>query len=169
MSTRNIDNIETEFHRVEGKLYEDIRILGDDGQVLRTIQVPLKVEMKIRDYLEVIVGASILAVPVAFTEEVWNLGEQLPWLNALTLSAVGFSFMAAFVYFSAYRKHLNMFRWEFLKRVFSTYLLSIIVVGALLTIVDKCPWFSEFDVAMKRVLIGAFPASLSATLTDSFS
>jgi hypothetical protein len=77
--------------------------------------------------------------------------------------------MAGFIYFSAYRKRLKLFRWEFVKRVLSTCLLAIIVVGLLLTIVNQCPWFSDFDVALKRVLIGAFPASMSATVTDSWS
>jgi hypothetical protein len=54
-------------------------------------------------------------------------------------------------------------------RVVTTYLLSVIIVGLLLTIVDKCPWFTDFDVALKRTLIGAFPASLSATVTDNIS
>jgi uncharacterized membrane protein len=42
-------------------------VLDDQGKILRTLHIPLKVEMKVRDLLEVIVGASILAVPVAFT------------------------------------------------------------------------------------------------------
>lgn len=166
---KNIKNIRTEFHRIGGRLYESIQILGDDGKVIRTLDIPMKVEMKIRDFLEVIVGASILAVPVAFTEEVWNLGENLRLFNVFGLSMLGFVFMAMFIYYSAYRQHLRMFRWEFLLRVLSTYLLSILVVGLLLTIVNKCPWFSDFDVALKRVLIGAFPASMSATVTDSLS
>ena len=165
---KNLKNVKTEFHRIGGKLYESIQILGDDGKVIRTVDIPMNVEMKLRDYLEVIVGASILAVPVAFTEEVWDLGQNLHFLNVFALSLLGIVFMAGFIYFSAYRRHMKMFKWEFLQRVLSTYLLSIIVVGLLLTIVNKCPWFTDFDIAIKRVMIGAFPASMSATLTDSF-
>ena len=80
---KNIKNIRTEFHRIGGRLYESIQILGDDGKVIRTLDIPMKVEMKIRDFLEVIVGASILAVPVAFTEEVWNLGENLHFFSKI--------------------------------------------------------------------------------------
>jgi len=165
----NLKNIRTEVKRIHGNLYEIVKVLDDKGSILQTINIPLKVELKIRDILQIIVGSSILAVPVAFTEEVWDLGKTLPLANVFLLSLVGFFFMAGFIYFSAYRRHLKFFRWEFLKRVLSTYLLAIIVVGLLLTIVNKCPWLTDFDVALKRVLIGAFPASMSATVTDLWS
>lgn len=165
----DLKNVETEFKRISGDIYEIVTIKNDQGQVVQTLRIPVKVEMKLRDMLQVLIGASILAVPVAFTEEVWNLGKDLPWLNTIILSTVGYGFMSAFIYFSAYRKKLIMFRGEFLKRVFLTFIISVIIVGFLLTVVDKCPWFTEFDVALKRTLIGAFPASLSASLTDSLN
>ena len=162
-------NLETSVDRIKGMLFEVIKVKDDNGQVIRTFQIPLKVEIKIKDILEIIVGSSILAIPVAFTEEVWDLGQNLNFLNVLALSFIGFLFMAAFVYFSAYRLHMKMFRKEFLKRVFTIYFLSLLVVGLLLTVIGECPWISDFDVAMKRVMIGAFPASMSATVTDSIS
>lgn len=146
-----------------------IKIKDDSGQVIRTFQFPLKVEIKLKDILEILVGSSILAIPVAFTQEVWDLGRDLKFFNVLTLSFIGFMFMAAFVYYSAYRHHLKMFRNEYLGRVFTIYILSLMVVGILLTVIGQCPWLSDFDVAIKRVMIGAFPASMSATVTDSLN
>ena len=160
-------NLESSVERIKGTLYEVIKIKGDDGNVIRTFQIPLKVEIKLKDILEIIVGSSILAIPVAFTEEVWDLGQNLNFFNVLILSFIGFMFMAAFVYFSAYRLHMKMFRKEFLIRVFTIYILSLLVVGLLLTVIGQCPWLTDFDVAIKRVMIGAFPASMSATVTDS--
>ena len=165
----DIKNIDHEIRRVDGQLYQILIIKNDQGKELQRINIPLKVELKIHDLLEIMVGASILAVPVAFTEEVWNMGDQLAWLNVLLLSGVSVLFLGSFVYFTSYRKKIRMFRMEYIKRVVSTYLLSIIIVGLLLTIVDKCPWFTDFDLALKRTLIGAFPASLSATVTDNIS
>jgi len=162
-------NLHKEYQRIDGKLYETLIITDDDGKQVQRIDIPLKVELKVHDILEVLVGASILAVPTAFTEEVWNMGGQLPWFNIMMLSLVSLLFIASFMYFATYRLHMKMFKNEFYKRVLFTFLLSIIVVGVLLTIVDKCPWFTDFDVALKRVLIGAFPASLSATVTDNIS
>lgn len=164
-----LKNVTSEIQRIHGDLYQVFTIMDDQGKVVQHIDMPLRVEMRIKDFLEMIVGSSILAVPVAFTEEVWNMGDQLHWINAIALSLVGILFMAGFVYYSAYQKHFKMFRGEFVKRVLSTFLLSAIIVGFLLTIVGKCPWLTDFDVALKRTLIGAFPASLSATVTDSLN
>ena len=166
---KEIRNISKETHRIDEKLYQIIIINDDKGNELQRINIPLKVELKIHDFLEIIVGASILAVPVAFTEEVWNMGDKLPWFNVLLLSATSIIFMGAFVYYTSYRKKFKLYRKEYIKRVLSTFILSIIIVGLLLTIVDKCPWFTDFDLALKRTLIGAFPASMSATVTDNIT
>jgi uncharacterized membrane protein len=165
----NLKNVERKTERIDGNLYDIFTIKDDQGKVLQNINVPLKVELRIHDLFEILVGASILAVPVAFTEEVWNMGDQLPWFNITLLSVVSMLFLGLFIYYTSYKSNLKMFRKEYIKRILSTYLLSIIVVGLLLTIVDKCPWFSDFDLALKRTLIGAFPASLSATVSDNIS
>jgi uncharacterized membrane protein len=104
---------------------------------------------------------------VAFTEEVWNMGDELHWYNVILLNTVCLLFMGSFIYFKSYRKHLELYRNEFYKRVLSTFLLSVLIVGILLTIVNKCPWLTDFDLALKRVLIGSFPAAMSATVTDN--
>ena len=166
---KDTQNINREINRIDGQLYQTFVIKDEHGKELQRINVPLKVEMRIHDVLEIIVGASILAVPVAFTEEVWTMGDQLPWLNVLLLSTISLLFMGSFVYYTSYRKHLTMYKKEYFKRVLTTFLLSIIIVGLLLTIVDKCPWITDFDLALKRTLIGAFPASFSATVTDNIS
>ena len=164
-----LKNVKKSTHRIDGQLYETFTISDDKGKELQHINVPLKVELKIRDILEVIVGASILAIPVAFTEEVWNMGEDLHWLNIISLSAISLLFLGSFIYYSSYRKRLELFRKEYYKRIFLTYFLSILVVGLLLLIVDKAPFFTDFDLALKRTIIGAFPASMSATVTDNIS
>ncbi len=154
-------------HRIDGQLYETLIIKDDDGNQVQKFDVPLKVELKIQDILEIIVGASILAVPVAFTEEVWTMGDELPWPNLIILNLVSLIFIGGFMYFKGYRQHLKMYRKEYYKRLFSTFLLSVLIVALLLTIVNKCPWVSDFDLSLKRVLIGSFPAAMSATVTDS--
>jgi len=61
---------------------------------------PLMVEFRPRDLMQVVVGASTLAVPVAFTEETWTLGARLPLGNVLLLSAMSLLCIAMFVYFN---------------------------------------------------------------------
>lgn len=169
MNNNSNKGVEKTIHRIDGQLYEALLIKDDEGNLIKRFDIPLKVELKIQDILEIMVGASILAVPIAFTEEVWNLGSDLSFTRVILLSFISLLFMACFIYFKAYRKHLNMYRGEFVKRVLSTFLISALIVGILLSVIDKCPWTTDAMLAIKRILIGAFPAGMSATVTDNFS
>ncbi|PWJ43858.1 DUF2391 family protein [Sediminitomix flava] len=169
MANEEIHKVEKKIKRIDGELYETLIINDDEGNVVQSFDIPLKVELRIQDLLEIMVGASILAVPIAFTEEVWNLGQELSWTRVFLLDVIAVLFMASFVYFKAYRKHLKMYRLEFWKRVFVTFVVSAFIVGILLTIINKCPIMTDFDLAFKRILIGVFPAGMSATVTDNLS
>ena len=61
-------------------------VTDEAGDIYRI--VPMLVEFELRDVIEIIVGACVLAIPVAFTEEVWVLGEQLPLLNVMGVTRV---------------------------------------------------------------------------------
>jgi hypothetical protein len=52
------------------------------------------VELRWRDIVQLIVGACVLAIPVAYTEEVWVLGEQLPIVNVVGIAAASLIFMS---------------------------------------------------------------------------
>jgi uncharacterized membrane protein len=125
------------------------------------------VEFRPRDLMQVVVGASILAVPVAFTEETWNLGAQLPIASVLGLSALSLLFIALFVYFNFYRFSFKDHVFEYCKRVIAIYLVSLLVVGLIMTIIQKCPWGDDNLLAIRRVLIVSFPASMSAVVSDT--
>jgi hypothetical protein len=43
---------------------------------------------------------------------------------------------------------------------------ALIVVGVLLTVIEKCPWQTNYVLAIKRIIIVGFPASMSATIAD---
>jgi len=122
-----------------------------------------------KDVLQVIVGAAILAVPVGFTEETWQLGESLPLGNILWLMALSLIFIGSFVYYHYHKNGLKNGRYharEFTKRVISTYVLSFIVVALLLMIIQRAPWMTDTLVAFKRTVIVAFPSSMSAAVAD---
>ena len=59
-----------------------------------TLVDPIIPEFKLKDIMQVIIGASILAVPVGFTEETWNLGASLPMINVLGLFALSIFFIS---------------------------------------------------------------------------
>lgn len=153
--------------RIGGYLHRVIPIVDETGKVVQHVLKPFMVEFRPRDLMQVIVGASLLAVPVAFTEETWKLGQELAMGNVLLLSAISILFIASFVYFNFYRYHFKGNLFGYVKRVCSIYFISLLIVAILLTIIQRCPWTTDIMVAIKRVLIVAFPASMSAAISDT--
>ena len=166
MNTTTNKEQEVKITRIGGYLHKITTILDSSGKVLYRSVSPLMVELRPRDIMQMIVGATILAIPLGFTEETWKLGEQLPLTNVLCLTLLSILFISLFVYYNFYRFHLRGRIFEYVKRVIATYFLSLIVVGVLLTIIDKCPWQTDNMLAIKRIIIVSFPASMSATIAD---
>ena len=163
------ENIETRpstVKRIGGYLHRVVPIVDKSGEILTYALKPFMVEFKPRDAFQVIVGASILAIPVALTEEAWTLGQTLPIENVISLALLSLLFISTFVYFNYYRYSFSGHASDYVKRVSSTYILSLIVVGLILTIIQKCPWGVDNVLAIKRIIIVAFPASMSATVSD---
>lgn len=153
--------------RIGGYLYKLIPIADNTGKIISHALSPMMVEFRPRDLMQVIVGAAVLAVPVAFTEEAWKLGEQLPLKNVVVLSLMSLLFIASYVYFNFYRYQIKNNITEYIKRVCAIYLFSIIVVALILSIIEKCPWGIDNILAIKRIIIVAFPASMSAAISDT--
>ena len=153
--------------RIGGYLHRVVPIADKSGKILSYALKPLMVEFKPRDVFQVVVGASILAIPVALTEEAWTLGEKLPVQNIGYLSLLSMIFISTFVYFNFYRFNFSGHALDYIKRVLGTYIISLIVVGLILTIIQKCPWGIDNVLAVKRIIIVAFPASMSATISDT--
>ena len=80
-----------------GYLHSIIPIVDSSGEVIQRIVKPLMVELKLKDVIQIFVGASLLAIPMAYTEETWQLGETLPLLNIGILSLLSLIFIAIFV------------------------------------------------------------------------
>lgn len=139
----------------------------ETAEFLLKATAPLRTEFRPKDLLQVIIGASILAVPVGFTEETWRLGGELPLQNIIILSAVSLIFIGSFVYYTYYRRKFARHWGEYIKRVLSTYIFSLLVVAGLLTIIDVTPWSTDLMLAIKRVILVAFPASMSAVVADT--
>lgn len=143
---------------VEKVLVKEFSKLTHPEKVLLGLVKPIMLEFHLRDVLQIIVGATILAIPVGFTEEVWVLGKTLPQANIAALAVVSIGFISTFVYYNYYKGVLARHWLNFAKRILSTYLLSLIVVAGFLTIIQKADWGVVFLVA--------FPASMSAVITD---
>jgi uncharacterized membrane protein len=163
----NKAKIKSSIKRIGGYLHRVIPITDSTGKVVHTVIAPFMVELKPRDILQIIIGATILAIPVGLTEETWILGKELPIKNVLLLGLVTIFFISLFVYFNFYRFYLKGRIMAYLKRVLLTYGLSLLVVGLLLTIIQRCPWGIDNILAIKRIIITALPASMAATLSDT--
>jgi len=153
--------------RIGGYLHKITPIVDGAGKVINNIVTPFQVELKPRDIFQIIVGAYLLAVPVALTEEVWVLSEQLPLKNVLYIAGLSVFFISCFVYFNFYRFVFKGHVFQYVKRVVATYRVSLFAVGLFLTIIMKCPWETDLLLAIKRIIIVAFPASMAATITDT--
>jgi uncharacterized membrane protein len=160
------DKSKTTVQRIGGYLHKVVPIIDNTGKVISHAVSPLKVELRRRDIMQIIVGASILSVPVAFTQETWDLGRDLPLDNVFILAGISIMFIALHVYFNFYRRYFKDHVYEYIKRVLAIYLLSFIIVGVLLTLIDKAPWQQDFLLALKRTIIVTFPASMSAAVSD---
>lgn len=143
---------------------KEVSRVSEIKRMFNLIRHPL--EFKSRDVMQLIVGSAILAVPVGFTEETWKLGETLPTLNIIALLLISAVFISLFVYYNYYKGHFAANWDEFAKRVFSTYLISFVVVAVILTIIQRAPWSTEWILAFKRIVIVAFPSSMSAAVAD---
>jgi uncharacterized membrane protein len=155
-----------EIIRVAGKLREIVTVHDEAGNILHKVMSPLMIEFYPRDVFQVIVGASILAIPVGFTEETWRLGETLPFMNVFGLFLISVAFVSLFAYYNYYRGRMKEHSGEFFKRVFSTYLFSFVMVAVLLTLIQRAPWELDWILAIKRIIIVTFPASMSAAVAD---
>jgi uncharacterized membrane protein len=155
-----------ELIRLDGKLREVLTVRNHEGKILHKIISPIMVEFKLKDVLQIMIGAAILAVPVGFTEETWVLGEILPLKNILGFLILSLVFIATFVYYNYYRDKMKKHKWEFIKRVLLTYSLSFFVVGVVLYLIKKAPWSINSTLAFKRTVIVTFPASMSAAVAD---
>ena len=152
--------------RISGKLKELVVVRDEKGNVIHRILNPMMVELYPRDLLQIMVGASILAIPVAFTEEVWNLGGSLPIVNVFGVLLLSLVFISLFVYYNFYRGSLKEHKAEFFKRILSVYLFSFLVVSLLLTLIQRAPWQTDMVLALKRAVLVSFPASMSAAVSD---
>jgi uncharacterized membrane protein len=126
------------------------------------------IEVTLKDIVQVIVGASVLAVPVAFTEETWRLGGELAMRNVLSLMFLSLAFIFIFVFYNYYHHHIRGYTTEYFKRVLTTYVLAFLVVSLILVIIQKAPWAVDPVLAFKRTVIVTFPASMSAAIADTF-
>ena len=138
--------------------------------VVEDIINPEKIGFEFKDILQIIVGAFVLAIPVGFTQEVWELGKTLPLIKIIILMTMTLFFIGIFTYSNYHREHMHSnpkyHTMELTKRIVVTYVLSFVIVAGLMAAIQVTPWKTDPMLAFKIIIIVAFPASIGAVISD---
>ena len=151
--------------RIGGRLYRFSEIRNEGGQVIAQITAALQVEMTWSDVGQIAVGALMLGIPVALSEEVWGLGEVLSGGRVALIALASIIILAFFVKSLFYPNLAREHRFEFFKRVTAAYLVTLLVAILLLVLFDKGS-LQDWILMLKRAVIIAFPACFAATAVD---
>lgn len=119
------------------------------------------------DASQVIIGSFALSVPIAFTEEAWNLGESLPWGNLLLILFMSMSFIGLFAHQSVFEGNVANRSIQFVLRLLLGYLLAILVVVIVLLALNRLPLLDDPLTALRRVILVGMPASMGSIIVDS--
>jgi len=164
MNTNRTDPTEGTY-RVDGRLHLIHHLRDEAGNRITTVTGPLKVEFRLDDLGQLLAGACVMALPVALTEEVWDLGEKLSMGRTLIIMAVSILTLAGFIWGLFYGKRINEYIGHFFKRVISAYVVTFLVALLLLFLFDQAH-LNDLRVTLTRAVIVAFPASFAATVMD---
>lgn len=125
-------------------------------------------DFNFEDVSQITVGAFSLSVPIAFSEESWQLSQTLPFANLMLMVMLSLFFLAIYTYSTVFQGDVSKRLHRFFLRVLGAYLLATIVVALVLVAMHKFPLLTDPVVAFKRLLIIAMPASMGAIVVDGF-
>ena len=120
----------------------------------------------LEDVSQITIGAFALAVPIAFSEEAWRLGETLPLMNLVILLFLSIGFLSFFTYESVFQADVRGRLPVYLFRILAAYLVAAFVVLCVLLSINKFPVLSEPLIALKRLVVITMPASMGAIIVD---
>lgn len=162
-----VSSAQPETIRVGKYLNELIVIKDEAGNIIHKFLRPSSVEFYPHDIMQVIVGATILAIPLSYTQEVWDMGLTLSNRHAMFIALSSLICMGLFIYYQYYRHKFLQHCGEWLKRVVITYVVAVLVAWLILFLIEKTPLSVDYFITLKRIILVAFPASMSAALTDT--
>ena len=118
------------------------------------------------DIIQVVIGASALTIPVAFSEESWRLSVTLPLLNVIILFLLSLIFIGLYSFQGIYQGKVKHRLYHFFVRILIDYGVTMIVVLIILFALNRMPLFDEPLIALKRIIILSFPASMGGVIVD---
>lgn len=126
---------------------------------------PLIESFNFEDFIQIVVGSSLLVAPIAFSEEAWNMSRTLPFPNIIFLMSLSLLFISLYVYQGIFSGNIKERIGIYITRIFIDYIITLIVVFVILIALNKIPFESPL-IALKRVIIIGFPASLVGVILD---
>jgi len=119
------------------------------------------------DLFQVIIGSAALTLPVAFSEESWELSQTLPWFNIGLIFLLSMLFINLYSVNSIFSGQINHRLSHFILRTIIDYMITLFVVFIILLAINRMPIISEPIIALKRIIILSFPASMGGVIVDS--
>ena len=127
-----------------------------------------KSSLNAEDLVQVVVGASALSVPVAFSEESWRLSETLPLFNVICLIVLSLLFISLYAMQGIFQGDVKSRISDFFLRTFIIYFMTVLVVFIVLLVLNRMPLLEDSVVAIKRIILLSFPASMGGVIVDGF-
>lgn len=149
-------------------LFQIKALMTQGGKIIATFS-PLQLKLDLRDIAQIFIGSIILASPFMVTEEVWQLGEQLPIFNSVLLMLLTLFTLTILLYYTRYHKisfEGHIVKKELIRRLVVTYFISFSTVAIIMTILGKAPWDANSQVAIKRIILITLPASIGGAAVD---
>jgi uncharacterized membrane protein len=127
-----------------------------------------KKTLNLEDIVQVIVGSAALTIPVAFSEESWRLSETLPTLNLIVIILLSLLLINIYSFQGIFQGQIKHRLSHFISRTIIDYGVTIIVVFIILFALNRMPIIDEPLIALKRIIILSFPASMGGVIVDGF-
>jgi uncharacterized membrane protein len=128
----------------------------------------MKLTFNSEDASQIFVGAFAIAVPTAFSQDAWLLGETLPIKNLIMLLVLSLIFLAGYTYESVFQRNIKARKLLFFARIIIAYIITCAVVALTLFCINKFPILVDPETAIRRLIVIAMPSSMGAIIVDSF-
>lgn len=123
----------------------------------------MQVKTVVNYCINLLFGTAVVAVPMCFMDEVTNLSEHIPVKNVVLI--VLLSIVSLVLFYQLHSQRKNVSKVVFLLQVLGSYVLSVSITAALLTLFMQSPWSMDPQVAVNQIAVVSFPASLAGALT----
>ncbi|MDP3728331.1 MAG: DUF2391 family protein [bacterium] len=119
------------------------------------------------DVVQLVFGALIFGIPAAYTQETWDLGTQLHFVNYLFLFLLSILLIALIIFHAGYNRHnIKTLEHLYTRRVLLSYMFIFLSCTTFLVLIGKAPWFIDPLLALQRTIIISVPASISGITAD---